>query len=56
MSAPPPIPPGLWYSLRAFLEGRRTGSVTLHVHEGHVRSLVLAEHVRADEAAAEGTP
>ena len=42
-----PLPPELWERLQAFLQGQRTGKITLNVKDGQIQTWELTEVGRA---------
>ena len=42
----PPIPPGIWQRLLAFLAAKKTGQFALNVSDGRVESCDVREHYR----------
>ena len=46
MSQPPLIPEHIWRRLLEFLQGGKTGQISLNVSEGRVLSCDIREHLK----------
>ena len=54
MSDKPPIPPGIWARIVAFLRAGGTGQIVLDANGGVIRSASINERIRED--ASDETP